>query len=372
MKGWRSIILTAWSYGSMRIGIDISQIVYGTGVSVYTKNLVENLLQIDEENEYMLLGGSLRKVSSIKYKVSNIRGRYETRIWRMPPTFADILWNRLHVLNIELFAGKLDVFHSSDWTQPPSRAFKVTTIHDVAPLKFEKEMHSRVVKTHRRRLEWVKKEVDRIIVPSKATRDDLVGMGFDSRKIRVIYEGVEEGYGGKDKAEVKTDLVRMGIEGEYLLMVGTGGRKNTATIVKAHEALGEGEVKMVFTGDKPVELRVGEDVKFLGFVSDEELRSLYHGALALVYTPLYEGFGLPVLQAMASGCPVVTSHSSSLPEVAGDAAVLVDPTDPDEIAKGIKKVMKTGKQMKEKGLKRADRFSWKKMAEETLVVYKEA
>lgn len=165
----------------MKICIDISQIVYGTGVSDYTEDLVKNLLAIDSQNEYVLFGGSLRQIPRIKYLISRFEGRFVSKILPIPPTLADLIWNRIHKLQIENLVGNIDVFHSSDWTQPPSKAFKVTTVHDISPILSrafsKKDLIRNIPKTHAARLKWVKKEVDRIIVPSNATKKDLVNSG---------------------------------------------------------------------------------------------------------------------------------------------------------------------------------------------------
>lgn len=355
----------------MKIGIDISQIVYGTGVSVYTKNLVENLLKIDKENEYVLFGGSMRRNKELRLKSKEFEGDFESRICLMPPSLADLIWNRLHMGRIEWLTGKLDVYHSSDWTQAPSRAFKVTTVHDIVPIKFLRETDRKVVAVHRRRLKWVKREVDRIIVPSETTKQDLVELGFDEEKIRVIAEAVESFYKSQREEIVKKLRSKYRLNEEYLLMIGTGGRKNVKNIVRAFELMKEKNMQLVFTGERPRELGQVRGVRFLGYVNEGDLRALYSGARALVYTTLYEGFGLPVLQAMACGCPVVTSRVSSLPEVAGKAAVLVDPNDPGEIAEGIKKALKEREELIKKGKKRVKEFSWEKAARETLKVYLE-
>src|SRR5258708_24635793 len=105
----------------MKIGIDISQIIYGTGVSVYTQELVSHLLKIDRDNQYILFGGSLRRRKDLK--------RYTNNVLPLSPTLADLIWNRLHVFNIEKFIGKIDVLHSSDWTEPPTKDRKSTRLN---------------------------------------------------------------------------------------------------------------------------------------------------------------------------------------------------------------------------------------------------
>lgn len=357
----------------MKIGIDISQVVYGTGVSVYTKNLVENLLKIDKENEFVLFGGSLRQFKVLKNQFSMKQRNLRMRYFRIPPSLADLIWNRLHVLRIERLVGKVDVWHSSDWTQPPSAAFKVTTVHDLAPMKYPAETDPKVVAVHRRRLEWVKREVDRIIAPSEATRRDLVEEGFDEVKIRVIAEGVERVFRPAKGQEVSEMKGKMRMNGDYLLAVGTGKRKNLDRIEKAFEILrAEGLVNQLVVVGR---VKEGEEekrgIRLTGFVCEKDLVRLFTGASALVYPTLYEGFGLPVLQAMACDCPVVTSNVSSLPEVAGNAAIFVDPYQVDEIVEGVKLAIKKRKELVDKGRKWVKRFSWEKMAKETLRVYEE-
>ena len=167
----------------MRIGIDISQIVYqGTGVANYTKNLVEKLLALDKKNEYVLFFSSLRRQPP---KIANVRA------FKIPPIILEFLWNRLHVLPVEWFIGEVDVFFSSDWTQPPAKKAKlVTTIHDLTPWLYPKTLHPRIVSTHKRRMKWVKKECDMIICDSEATKKDIVKiLNIPESKLKVIYPG---------------------------------------------------------------------------------------------------------------------------------------------------------------------------------------
>jgi len=355
----------------MKIGIDISQIVYGTGVSVYTKNLVKSLFEIDRVNQYVLYGGSLRKFSSLKFHFSKENADFESKFYRIPPSLADILWNRIRFGKIELLTGKLDVFHSSDWTQPPTRAFGVTTVHDLAPLKFRRQTHPRIVAVHERRLEIVKREADRVIVPSSSTKVDLVDMGFDEGKIRMIHEAVDERFKPQSVHRINAVKKKFGLNKDYLLMVGTGGRKNTTNIIRAFELLGMSAMQMVFTGNKPDGVGESRSVGFLGYVSEDDLVCLYSGASVLVYASLYEGFGLPVLQGMACGTAVVTSDVSSLPEIAENAAVLVDPNDPGEIKMGIEKALANRDKYVRAGRERVKMFSWRRTALETLEVYGE-
>ena len=132
----------------MKIAIDISQIVYGTGVSTYTENLIKDLLKIDKDNEYLLFAGTLRRKQGVLKVFS------QARVFPIPPTLADVLWNRLHIFPIEKFIGDVDVLHTSDWSEPPSNAFKVTTVHDLYPFKFPRLVHPKILEVHKRKMNF--------------------------------------------------------------------------------------------------------------------------------------------------------------------------------------------------------------------------
>lgn len=191
----------------MRIGIDISQIAHqGTGVAEYTKNLVENLLKIDQENEYVLFYSSLRKpYKSQKLKFKSQKYNAKVKSFRIPPTLLDLFWNKLHILPIEWFIGDVDVFLSSDWVQPPANKAKmITVIYDLIALKFPKETHPKtefnlkntlitpnIAMTQKRRLNWVAKECDMIICDSQATENDVIELlNIDKKRLKVIYPGL--------------------------------------------------------------------------------------------------------------------------------------------------------------------------------------
>jgi glycosyltransferase involved in cell wall biosynthesis len=356
----------------MRIAIDISQIVYETGVSTYVLNLVSNLLKLDKKNEYVLFAGTLRR----KQDVLSVFP--QARVFPFPPVVADIIWNRLHTLPIERFIGKVDVLHTSDWAEAPSQAFKVTTVHDLAPLLypnlFPRDIIRNIVDTHKRKLNRVASECKRIIVPSNATRADMVKLGFDESAVRVIPEAVSENFKKSGQDEIDALKKKYRISGDYVLAVGMNPRKNTKRIIESFEKARSGkDMKLVFVGN-PKYMKVEEDrnIRIIGHVKEPELIELYSGAKALVYPSLYEGFGQPILEAFSCECPVVTSDLSSMAEVAGDAAVLVDPYDISSIAEGIRKALGAPKALILKGLARIKDFSWEKTAKMTLEVYNEA
>lgn len=349
----------------MRIAIDVSQIVYGTGVSVYTKNLVKSLLTLDKENEYVLFGGAYRK----RREMLNIFP--DAKVFPIPPLAADILWNRLHLFPIEKLIGPVDVFHTSDWTEPPSDAFKVTTVHDLYPLKFPKMIHPKILEVHKRKLYWVMKESKRIIVPSTSTKNDLLDLGVNENLIRVIPEAPSMTRASEEKvSEVRK---KYQIREDFLICIGITPLKNTKRIIKAfHLATAGKDLKLILVG-KPSNIKIEPErnVRILGYIPQDDLAALLSGSKGLIFASLYEGFGIPILDAFNCGVPVVTSNVGSMNEVAGGAAAIVDPENTASIADAIEKILRGPKKFIDKGNIRVAEFSWEKTAEKTLEVYKE-
>lgn len=357
----------------MKIGIDISQIIYQTGVSRYTRELVKSLLKVDKKNSYILFGGSLRRMAELYAFTDSLEGNFTTRFLPIPPTLADMVWNRLHVGNIENFIGDIDVFHTSDWAQAPSKAFKVTTVHDLTPLILPKETHPKVVAAHKRRLAWVKKDVDRVIVPSRSALIDLSKFGVEKDKIVVIPEAQGDEF--KPQSDKKISLVKSKhfIKGKYFLCVGNAKRKNIERTIQAFlRTQQQTDVdKLVVVGSGQDNYLHSDNVIFTGHVLNEDLPALYSGAEGLLYASLYEGFGLPILEAFACKIPVLISNTSSLPEVAGEASVRVNPESIDSISKGIIELKKNYRDLVIKGSSRVKLFSWDETAKKTLEVYEQ-
>jgi len=340
----------------MKIGIDISQIVYqGSGIATYTQELVENLLKADKKNDYLFFGSSLRQRQKLKDFVKGKRA--VARIYPFPPIFLEKLWNQLHIWPVEKLIGEIDVYHSSDWLQAPSRAKKVTTIHDLIPFKYSKSFNRRgghdIVANQKRRLKWVKKECDLIMADSQATKKDVIEiLGIPEKKIKVIYLAADEIFKPQPESEVNRVKRRYKIKKDYVLAFGGSARKNIERVTEASPEL------QVFVVGQP-------------YVPVSDLPALYAGAECLVYPSFYEGFGLPVLEAMACGCPVVTTDRGSLAEIAGKAAVLVEPDNINSITLGIKKAIGEQKVWQQKGFVQAKKFSWQKTARQVLQVYQE-
>lgn len=181
----------------MKIGIDISQMAHEkTGVANYVRGLVGNLLRTDQENEYVLFYSSLRK----KFLISNFEflnksqipnSKVQIKTFRIPPTLLDFLWNRLHVCPIEWFIGNVDVFITSDWTEPPSlRAKKVTILYDLIVYKRPQETDRKIVSVQKRKLQWTKRESTKIICISQSTKKDAREiLGISEDRLRVVYPG---------------------------------------------------------------------------------------------------------------------------------------------------------------------------------------
>lgn len=351
----------------MKIAIDISQIVYGTGVSVYTKELVRALLKLDQENEYLLYAGSLRKSSDISEYVKGLEGKFTVKVLPLSPKISNVLWNHLRPFKLETLIGRFDVLHTSDWTEPLTTSAKVTTVHDLSPILFPEVTPVSVKNVHERKLNLVQADGDLVIVPSESIKNDLIRFGMNDSLITVIPEAVNPELLTSNKMDIST---RFGIEGKYILMVGTAQRKNISRAVEAFEKLQIKGMSLVVVGQASA--HVVNNVHYIGFVTTTELSNLYKQAQLLLYPSLYEGFGLPIFEAFALGCPVVTSGRGALKEAAGDAAVLVDPESIDSISKGIVKALKERSTLMKKGTTRVKDFSWNAVASATLAVYKKA
>lgn len=342
----------------MKIGIDISQVAYeGTGVARYVRSMIDSILEFDLENEYTFFFSSLRRSLPGNLEV-RIKEKHSLVTAKLPPTALDILWNQAHVYPIEKFIGKQDVFISSDWTQPPCSAKRVTVVHDLVFMKYPETVHKKILAVQKRRLGYVKKEADMILADSQATKDDLVKLlDIHERKIRVLYPAVTI-----PSPLPKSDFVIP--SKKYVLSVGKlEPRKNIPRLIEAFEAANLLDADLLIvgpTGWGDQKMHHSNRIKFLGFVPDEDLYELYRNALCFVYPSLYEGFGYPVVEAMALGCPVATSNTSSLHEISQNVAIHFDPTSEEDIQKALSKLVKdesVRKQLIKVGKERALEFN---------------
>ena len=277
-------------------------------------------------------------------------------------------WLRLRLPPVQLATGRVDVIHATTIVVPPRTAPLVVTIHDLAFLHEPEQFTARGVRVFRRGLALARRHADLVLVSSRATLADAEAAGIPIGRLRHVPLGVRVG-----PAEPAARR-RFGLDRPYLLFVGTlEPRKNLARLVAALDHLPTDHVLAVagldgWGGAAPPP---GDRVRLLGFVSDAERDALYAGADAFVYPSLREGFGLPVVEAMAHGTPVVTSRGTSTEEVAGGAAVLVDPTDVESIAHGITVALAERDRLVAAGRPRAAALTWDATAAATLAAYRE-
>lgn len=301
------------------------------------------------------------------------------------------LWHRLRLpLPVELWTGRLHLFHATDFALPPTLpiAQTVLTVHDLAFERYPQDTMPGMLRYLHRVVPRSVRRADCVIVPSEATRRDLINLyGAPSHKVRLVYPGVEERFCPTgDAAEAAALRARYRLpDAPLVLTVGTlQPRKNHLRLVQALARIAD-RAALVIAGGRgwgyeSVHEEIGRlglegRVTFTGFVDDADLPALYRMATVFVYPALYEGFGLPVLEAMACGVPVVASNVSSLPEVTGpDAALLVDPHDVESIAAALRRLLDEAdlrQTLRQRGLARAAAFSWQRTAAQVWALYAE-
>lgn len=304
-----------------------------------------------------------------------------------------LLWMSIGFPKLEhLLDFPIDIVHVNDLSYLVSTSKPlVVTVHDIGPLTHPQFFTNDALWFMKKSLERAVKKNSGLICVSHATADalvDYVARRYSvnlSARTYVTHEGVSDVFFHPPQISL-SDLEQEFdfLQHPYILAVGKiSPRKNLQTVIRAlkklqseipHHLITVGGNGWDFKGIKEMINSPGlaERVHFMGYVSDEMLNSLYQKASLFIYPSLYEGFGLPVLEAMAAGCPVITSNVSSMPEVAGDAALLVDPRNVEDVASAIETVCKNhslAAELKRKGKERASLFSWEKCAEETLLIY---
>lgn len=333
----------------MKVGFDISQMAHRGGVATYTGNITRELSK-NPKLDMVYFYSSLRK--PYKEKLKNVKS------FRLPPVLCELLFNRWRNVSIEKFIGHLDIFHSSDWTQPKSKAKKVTTYHDLVPLKYPQWSNPKIVEVHKRRLDLVEREIDMVIAVSQSVKNDLLEVSrIPKDKIVVISEGPTGNFKPQAESNIKKFKEKYNLPEKFVLAIGgIGERKNTKRLKEA---------------SKNYNLVIACET--LPLLSIEEFELLYASADALLYPSLYEGFGLPILDAFACGIPVVTSNISSMSEVGGDAVLYINPYSTEDIREKIRIIMNDDDLRKElirKGSARVKQFSWERAGKETTEIYK--
>ena len=364
----------------MRIGIDARKL-HDFGIGTYIRNLLRHLARIDRETEYVLLArpgdvNGLQVLGENFRAVSERAGNYSVGEQLKVP--------------VALVREGVQLFHAPHYVLPPLVPCRsVVTIHDVIHLMFPQYLPHRAALTYARTfIGLAARRSNRIMTVSESSKRDILKyVDVPPEKIEVIYNSYDERFSVQPSDEATDRLrERYQLHDQFVLYAGNvKPHKNLERLIDAFYLVrqrGLDHLKLVLIGDdisKYASLRravqhhgLHKYVRFLGYLPEETLAVMYRLASVFVFPSLYEGFGLPPLEAMASGTPVVTSNISSLPEVTGNAAVLVDPYDPHSIADGIYSVVADPARradLSAKGVARAHEFSWEAAARRVHQVY---
>lgn len=357
----------------MRITIDVSQMAYeGTGVARYTKELCHALLESSSDHEFTFWAGSLRKLSY--FKTLSQQQPWSKAKWifsPISPKLAGTIFN-YSPLKLDTLFGSPDLLHTSDWSEPNTKATKVTTVHDLVFAKYPETLDSLILKTQKQRIKKLQNNNTFIITDSMSTKNDLVEMyHFDIGSIKVVYPGINSLYKPQGMQEIERVKTKYKLPDQFVLTLGTQEpRKNLERLIKATQLA---NVPLVIAGKYGwgKVLNPPAHVQVLGFVDESDLPGLYSSASIFALVSLYEGFGFPALEAMACGTSVVASNTSSLPEVVGDAGILVDPISSENIAKGIKLALTQQSELRVKGIAQAAKFTWENTAKEVISIYEQ-
>ncbi len=305
------------------------------------------------------------------------------------------IWNYIPIKYNWIFNDKSDIYHFFNFIVPPRIKGKViTTIHDMTYELYPETMDKRNLKRIKEDIQYSVNRSDKIITVSESSKKDIIKfLNIDKSKIEVVYNGVEydrfnKYYSEDEKSKVR---VKYNLPENYILYMGTlEPRKNIESIVEAfsllkkESTLSNKNIKLVIAGKKGWlfenifnlvnKLNLKDEVIFTDYIDENDKSIIYNMGSLFIFPSLYEGFGIPVLEAMASSVPVITSNVSSLPEVAGDAAILVAPKDIKSIAKYMEKILadeELNKNLVEKGHEQAKKFTWESSAEKLVNIYRD-
>ncbi len=372
----------------MRVGIDYTAAAkQRAGIGRITRELVRALAEIDHTNEYLLIHAREAKIPE------GFPSNFSGFALPLSERTATMLWQRLSLpLPVDFFTGRLDLFHSPDFVLPPLRRGEaLVTIHDLTFLIYPECADRRLAEYLSKRVPKAVERARVVLADSECTRQDLVRLlKVPREKIEVVYGGVNpEFVPVTDESMLHRVQERYDLDEPFILSVGRlEPRKNFSRLIDAywllrqesglpHRLLLAGEEGWLCGGlfAQVERLELENEVIFLGFVPEEALPALLSLAAVFAYPSLYEGFGLPPLEAMACGAPVVASNSSCLPEVLGEAALFVDPADVTALAETLHRVLadkQLSQDMSRKGLERAAHFPWSASAQKLLAVYERA
>jgi len=364
----------------MKIGVDARPLSYDlTGIGVYVTHLLEALQEIDDQNYYFLVSNGPINLKLKNRRWTKVEGRTTRRL-------LSTLWMQIRTPLIAA-ENNINIFWSPRHHLPlllPARIKTVVTIHDITHRLFPSTMALPNLIVEKLLMGHSLKRADYVIANSNSTAQEITNhYPFNSNKIFTIYPGSPS----LPIAPQGNSKMWFDLPDRFFLFVGTlDPRKNLPRVIEAFEQIDpkNSDVHLVIAGGsgwKNKELNqalhsgnIKKRIRLTGYVSRSQLKLFYKKAICLLFPSLYEGFGFPILEAMSCGTPVITSKTASMPEVAGDAAVLVDPNDTGAIASAMS-VMMTNTALRAnlitKGYQRLETFSWEKCAQETLRVFEQ-
>lgn len=366
----------------MNIAIDAYHALFSSGgIARYTRSLVNALSPMAAADRIILFYNRFRTIEKTWRPVD---GNTIIRQAVFPRRLLQKAWHRLSWPSIEFFCDSVDIFHGLHFVLPPARnARRILTVHDLTYFKFPSYYNDQKLnlKGYTQELPRALELSDAVIAVSSKTREDLIEhLNYPELRVRVIHEGVDHQL-FRPISRVQAEPIQQsyGLGKPYLIfLVGTPEpRKNLLRTVQAvQKAAPKMTLALVGPRDRLEKMLVGRNrnLTFTGPVAEQHLPALLSGASISLYPSLYEGFGLPVLEAMACGVPVITSNRGALPEIAGNAAVLVEPEDTEAIAAAIREILDGGRlrtHLIALGQKRAAEFTWQKTAEQTMSLYRE-
>ena len=366
----------------MRIAIDARKL-RDYGIGTYVRNLLRHLARIDQNTEYVLLCRP----------VDEDLGRQLGENFRTVPEQAGPYTIREQLtVPLDLRRERVDLFHAPHYVLPPLTPCKsVVTIHDCIHLRFPQYLPNRLASAYAWSSLWIATHRStRVLTVSEASKRDILHyFSVPESKIDVIYNAIDEQFNeSPPDQEIGRVRERYQLEDPFVLYAGNiKPHKNLERLIEAFYMLrknGFEQVKLLIIGDEISRYatlrravhrhKLHHHVRFLGFVSDKTLACLYRLAGVFVFPSLYEGFGLPPLEAMASGTPVITSNVSSIPEVVGDAALLIDPYEPEAIFDAMRRVLtepELAQSLRARGLERVRQFSWERSIRRVREIYDE-
>ena len=355
----------------MRIAFDVSPLSHPlAGIGNYIRGSLAGLVEAaGGEHEIVAFAPtSPRGKRAIPRALDGIPVELRLRVLPYSHAFR-MAWSRRGSPPVERFLGPIDVLHFSDWMYPPQAAgVRATTIHDLVPLRFPELVTARTLEMHGEKYANAARTCDVVVANSARTAADVVDLlHVPAERVLVAPPGLRGGLSPEGGRTV--------LDAPYVLGLGTlEPRKNLARLVEAWRLLG-GDLRLVLAGGEgwgEVPDLADARISTPGYVSDDEVANLYRGAAVFVYPSLFEGFGMPIVEAMACGTPVVASSDPSLDEACGDAAVRADPADPAAIAAGIEEALSRRDELVSKGVSHASRFSWRTVGEIILRGYEDA